>query len=91
MRLWNKKEVERSLKELPFYNASIEKRYIKRLNNIYVLHELPFYNELSIVKTSRAFKEYARSYSIEIIIDSKDSSIQLTFSTPSIKDLFKEL
>ena len=91
MRLWNKKEVERSLKELPFYNASIEKTYIKRLNNIYVLHELPFYNELSIVKTSRAFKEYARGYSIEIIIDSKDSSIQLTFSTPSVKDLFKEL
>ena len=36
-----------------------------------MLRVLPFDNELSIVKTSKAFKGYARSYSIEII-DSKN-------------------
>ena len=39
----------------------IEKPYIKRLNNIDMLRELPFYNELNISKTSKAFKGYARS------------------------------
>ena len=76
--------------ELPFYNALIEKPYIKRLNNIDTLHELPFYNELNSVKTSKAFEGYARSYSTEIL-DSKDPSVQLTISKPSIKDLFKDL
>ena len=55
-----------------------------------MLHELPFYDELNVVKTSKAFKGHARSYSIEII-DSKDPSVQLTISKPSIKDLFKDL
>ena len=45
---------KRSLKELPIYKTSVEKPYTKRLNNIYMLCELPFYNELSIVKTSKA-------------------------------------
>ena len=39
-----------------------------------MLHELPLYNELNIAKTSKTFKRYARSYSIEII-DSKDPSV----------------
>ena len=55
-----------------------------------LLKELSFYNELNIEKTSKAFKGYARSYSIEII-DSKDPSGQLTTSKPSIEDLFKDL
>ena len=32
-----------------------------------MLRGLPFYDELSIVKTSKAFKGYARSYSIDIM------------------------
>ena len=55
-----------------------------------MLCELPFYDELNIVKTSKAFKGYARSYCIELI-DSKDPSIQLTISKASIEDLFKDL
>ena len=51
-----------------------------------MLCELPFYDELNIVKTSKAFKGYARSYCIELI-DSKDPSIQLTISKASIEDL----
>ena len=38
-------------KELPFYNKPIE-RPIKRLKNIYPLVELPFYEQLSIIKTN---------------------------------------
>ena len=55
-----------------FYNDLIEKPRVKRLKNIDLIHELPFYDELSIVKISQAFKRYARSYKIEII-DSKRS------------------
>ena len=55
-----------------------------------MLRKLSFYNELSIVKTSKGFKGYARSYRIEII-DSKDPSVQPTISKPSIEDLFKNL
>ena len=61
MSVWDEKEAKRLLKELPFYNALIEKPYIKRLNNIQMLLELPFSNELNIVKASKAFKRYARS------------------------------
>ena len=48
------------------------------------------YDELSIGRASRAFKVIARSYCIKII-DSKDSSIQLTISKSIIKDFFKDL
>ena len=46
--------------------------------------------ESGIVKTSKAFKGYARSYNIKII-DWKDPSVQLTIGTSSIEDLFKDL
>ena len=55
-----------------------------------MLRELPGYNELNIVKPSKAYKEHARSYSIEII-NSKDVSIQLIISKSSIEDFFKDL
>ena len=99
----HEKEVKRSFKELPFYGALIEKPYTllgyldplaveqqwatKRLDDVDMLRELPFYDELNIVQTSKAFKGYARSYSFEVI-DSKDQSV---ISRPSIKDLFKDL
>ena len=49
----NEKEAKKLFQELPFHNPSIEKPYIKRLNNINLLHEIPFYNELDIVKPSK--------------------------------------
>ena len=52
-----------------------------------MLRELPFYYELNIVKASKTFKGYARSYSTEKIIESN----QLTISKPSMKYLFKDL
>ena len=55
-----------------------------------MLGELLFYDKLNILKTSKAFKRYERSYSVEII-DLKDPSVQLTISKPSIQGLFKYL
>ena len=36
--------------ELSFFNASIEKPKIKRLKNVDLLAELPFYDQLNIIK-----------------------------------------
>ena len=55
-----------------------------------MLHELPFYDELSIVKIPRAFRRHARSYWIEMIA-LKDTLAQLEASESSIKDLFKDI
>ena len=57
MRFWNEKEAKRLFHKLGFYIILIEKPRIKRLKNIDLLHELPFYDKLSIVKTSQAFKK----------------------------------
>ena len=54
-------------KELPFYNISIEKPKIKRLKNIDLWAELPFYDQLNIIKTDQAFSGYAMSYKVEIV------------------------
>ena len=47
---WNKKEAEKLFQILPFCNVLIEKPKIKHLLNIELLHELPFYDELSVVE-----------------------------------------
>ena len=49
-------------KELPFYNKPI-KRLVKCLKNIDPLVKLPFYEQLSVIKTDQA----AMSYKVEII------------------------
>ena len=54
----------------------MEKTKIKHLSNIELLHELPFYDALSVVEISKAFKRYAKSYKIEII-DSEDHLVKL--------------
>ena len=77
-------------KELPFYNKHIEKPKIKRLKNIDLLSELPFYEELNVIKTNHAFRGYAMSYKVEII-EKKDPINQLEGSKSSIKDLFSDL
>ena len=77
-------------KELPFYNVSIGKPKIKGLKNIDLLPELPFYDQLNIIKTDQAFSGYAMSYKVEIV-DKKDLIVQLEVSKSSIKDLFNDL
>ena len=77
-------------KELPFYNVSIDKPKIKRLKNIDLLSELPFYDQLNIIKTDQAFSGYAMPYKVEIV-DKKDLIVQLEVSKSSVKDLFNDL
>ena len=77
-------------KELPFYNSFIEKPKIKRLSDINLLAELPFHNQLSIIKTDQAFSGYAMSYKVEIV-ERKGPIVQLEASKLSIKDLFSNL
>ena len=77
-------------KELPFYNEPIKKPKIKRLKNNELLAELPFFEQLSIIKTNQAFQGYAMSYKAELI-KKKDPVIQLEASKSSIKDLFSNL
>ena len=83
MSFCDQQEANILFKKLPFYNALIENSHAKCLSNLDMLLQLPFYDELNMVKTSKAFKGYARSW--------KDPSVQLTVSKPSIKDLFKDL
>ena len=54
-------------KELLFYNVSIEKPKIKRLKNIDLLAELPFHDQLNIIKTDQALSGHAMSYKVEIV------------------------
>ena len=82
--IWN-------FKELPFYNKHIEKPRVKRLKNIYLLSELPFFEELNVVKTNHAFRGYAMSYKVELVEKKKHSVTQLEVSKSSIKDLFNDL
>ena len=42
-------------KELPFYNNPIEKPKIKRLTDINLLAQLPFYKQLSVAKLNQVF------------------------------------
>ena len=74
-------------KELPFCNKPIEKPIIKRLKNIDQLTELPFYEQLSIIKINQAFRGHAMSYKVEIV-ERKDPIVQLRASKLSIKDFF---
>ena len=77
-------------KELPFYNKPIKKPKIKRLKNIDQLAELPFFEQLSIIKINQAFRGYPMLYEVEII-ERKDPIVQLEASKLSIKDLFSNL
>ena len=77
-------------KELPFYNKPIKKPKVKCLKNIDRLAELPFYEQLSVIKTNQAFKGYEMLYKVEIT-ERKDPIIQLKESKSSIKDLFNDL
>ena len=54
-------------KELPFYNEPIEKPKIKSLLDINLLAQLPFHEQLSVIKTDQAFSGYARSYKVQIV------------------------
>ena len=77
-------------KELPFYSKHIKKPKIKRLKNIDLLSEFPFYEELNIIKTYHAFRGYAMSYKVKLV-EKKEPIKQLEESKSSIKNLFGDL
>ena len=54
-------------KNLPFYNIHMKKLNVKCLENINLLYELPFYEELNVIKTDHACRGYAISYKIELV------------------------
>ena len=77
-------------KKLPFDNIPIEKPKYKRSKNNDKLAELPFYEQLNVIKTNLALRGYAMTYKVEII-QKKDPIVQLEASKSSIKDLFNGL
>ena len=77
-------------KEYPFYGTYIEKSKIQSLKNIDLLSELTFYEELSVLKSDKAFIGYAMSYKVETI-EQKDPIKQSEATKSSIKDLFGDL
>ena len=72
-------------KELPFYNKHIKNPKIKCLKNTDLLSELPFYEELNVIKTNHAFRGYTMSYEVETI-EKRDTIKQLEAIKSSIKD-----
>ena len=83
-------DVMNYFKELPFYNTYLEQPKNKRFKNIDLLSELPFYEELNVVKTDHAFKGYAMSCKVELV-KKKDQLFQLEVNKSSIKNLFNDL
>ena len=55
--------------------------------NVDQLAKFSFYEQLTVIKTNQAFREYAMSYKVEII-ERKDPIVQLEASKSSIKDFF---
>ena len=84
---WDKSEI---FKVLPFYSSYIERPKIKKLNTVELLKQLPFYDDLNIVKNKASFSGYAQSYKIEIV-GKKDVIVQLKTSKISIENLFGNL
>ena len=83
-------DVEDYFKEIPFYKTYIKKTEIKLLKNTDLLSELPFYEELNIIKTNHLFRGSAMSQKAEIVGE-KDPIIQLTASKSNIKDMLSDL
>ena len=90
MNFWDEKGAKRLFPKLPFYNAFIEKPRIKGLKNI-EQHELPFYDQLSTVKTLKVATRYARSYNKIKIITQKIFQLNMKLVNHVLKICFKDL
>ena len=55
-----------------------------------MISDLPFYEELNVIKTNHAFIGYSMSYKVELV-EKKDPIKQLVASKSSIKDFFIDL
>ena len=76
------------LTALPFFKSQIEYGSIKkrRLDDVELLEELPFYEGLTKTKLKEAFKGYAKSYVTERY--HADPLVQLRASRATIRELF---
>ena len=54
------------------------------------LIELPFYEQLNVIKTDQASSGYAMTYKVEIV-ERIDLIVQLDVSKSSIKEFFNDL
>ena len=61
-------DANKIFKILPFYKTYIEKPEVKKLNNIQLLKELPFYDELSIVKIRQNLVVMFRLIKLKLLI-----------------------
>ena len=74
MSFLDEKETKILLRNFWLNNVLIEKRKIKKHNNVDMLSHLPFCDELNIAKTEKSFKGYVKRYSI-YMIKNKDLSM----------------
>ena len=77
-------------KNFDFIINTLKNQKLNAYKNIDLYSELCFYEELSKIKTKHAFKKYAVSYKIELVVK-KDPLIQSEANKSSIKNLFNDL
>ena len=82
--------IKKLLKEQPFYKQPTKRPCIKKLSNQELFCELPFYDDINILRNERTFREYAETYKVEII-NNRNLSDLLSVIKNSIKNLFDEL
>ena len=58
----DKNEIKWLLKEQAFYNLLIKRPKTEHLNNVDMMDALPFYDELNIAKTAKAFKKICKKF-----------------------------
>ena len=78
-RVKSQPDVRDNFKELRFYKRPIKKPKIKLLKNNDLLSELPFYEQLNLIKINYAIREYAISYKVKLV-EKKDPIKQLESS-----------
>ena len=78
------------MSEQPFYKQSIKKTCIRKLSNRELLRELPFYDDVNILRNERTFRGYAETYKLEII-NNRNLIDLLSVIKNSITNLFEEL
>ena len=60
------------------------------MSNQELIHELPFYDDINILRNERTFREYVKTYNVEII-NNRNLSDLLSVIKNSIKKLFDKL
>ena len=77
------------LSEQQFYKQPIKKTRFKKLTNQDLLGDLPFYDDINILRNERTFRGYAENYKVEII-NNRNLSDLLSVIKNSIKNLFDD-